>query len=220
MRKSSIPLMFLLMGIIINTFNVGAFPETVEAIDFTLLNGSITNLSNYQDKPIVLDWTASWCELCKQNLQTFDSIYENYKDYVNFITLGYSRSGDNLDKIKGVQKSFRFPWTFGFDHTDYSEVSGAGNADVWILDENLNIVYSWDQAVVLKSDFIEKLSDVVGEVTTVINSDGINITSTIDLKEENNEIETFGLLKNPFFIGFVGISSFLVILVIISKSKN
>ena len=68
------------------------------------------------------------------------------------------------------------------------------------MDINLNIVYSWDHVILDQSDFLDKLSDVVG----------------VDIEVDEN-VQTFGLFENPFFLGFVVISSIGILVLGISR---
>lgn len=210
----------LFLGYPVSSSSDLAFPTKSEKFDFTLTTGQVVNLSEYQDKPILLEWTASWCGLCEENLRVFRSIYDDFKEYAHFITLGYERSGDDLDIIRSIENSKTHGWDFGFDHTNYADVAGTANADVWIMDKELNIVHSWDEVIVTKSDLSAKLSDVIGEITSVITTDNIVITSTVSFNNNDKEFNTFGLLSNPLFLGFISISSILVVVIIIMKKKR
>jgi thiol-disulfide isomerase/thioredoxin len=204
MRKviSSLALIFTIV-IPLTTPANAAFPDKSQAFDFTLLDGSVSNLSEYQEKPIVLDWSASWCSFCKANQVMFSNVYEAISPHANLITISYGLSGDNLDKVKQIQQRGDYPWIFGLDHTEYSKDADTQNADIWIMDKDLNILYSWDHVILDQSDFLKKLSDVVG----------------VEIKV-GEEVQTFGLFENPLFLGFVGISIIAVIVVFISKAQN
>ena len=196
-----------------------AFPVTAEKFDFTLLNGSAANLGDFQDKPIVLDWSASWCSFCKENQKTFNSIYSDFKEYAYFITISYGSSGDDLDDVAEIQSRGNYPWTFALDTEDYSATADTQNADVWILDTDLNIIHSWNHGIVAKVDFSDKLAGVIGEVTSVITSGDTTITSVNSnpIGEVDDELRTFGLLENPLFLGFIVISVVAIILIGYSK---
>jgi len=104
-RLPLIALIFLFLGYLVSSSSNVSFPAKSEKFDFTLTNGQIVSLSEYQDKPIFIDWTASWCGLCEENLRMFRSIYNDFKNHAHFITLGYERSGDDLDKIRVIENS-------------------------------------------------------------------------------------------------------------------
>ncbi|KUO64118.1 MAG: hypothetical protein APF84_08395 [Gracilibacter sp. BRH_c7a] len=53
-----------------------------EAKDFTLpdFNGDMVALSDYQDENIYLNFWASWCEPCVQEMPAIEKIYQENKD--------------------------------------------------------------------------------------------------------------------------------------------
>lgn len=56
------------------------------APDFTVMdeNGSEVSLSDYFGKPIVLNFWASWCHYCKEEMPDFNRAYHKYPD-VHFL---------------------------------------------------------------------------------------------------------------------------------------
>jgi thiol-disulfide isomerase/thioredoxin len=219
------------------------FPAQSDDFEFTLADGSLAMLSDFQDKPILLDWSASWCPSCDVNKRTIDSLYNDFVNFTNFITISYGGSGDTLAKVN--QEKGDYPWTFALDHTNYAGDAGANNADIWILDQNFTLRYSWDYSEVPKLVLAEKLNDVIGIVTsettsevtststTTIITDDSTITSetviisnttitslaSIDLNTIEDEILPVGLFENPLFVGFVVLSVGGIIFVQIAKRR-
>ena len=52
------------------------------APDFTVLDadGNEVQLSDYRGKPVVLNFWATWCYYCKEEMPDFDKAYEKYPD--------------------------------------------------------------------------------------------------------------------------------------------
>lgn len=59
--------------------NAGSDDEQ-KAPDFTVLDseGNKVKLSDYRGKPVVLNFWATWCYYCKQEMPDFDKAYEKY----------------------------------------------------------------------------------------------------------------------------------------------
>ena len=72
------------------------------APDFTLtsLDGSSITLSDYEgDKPVILDFFATWCPNCQRDMPKLSRFYEQYRDQVEVI-------GVNLQEREGKVRSF------------------------------------------------------------------------------------------------------------------
>ena len=81
-----------------------------QAPDFTITDaeGNQVNLSDFFGKPIVLNFWASWCGPCRQEMPEVKKIYEQYKDK------GFDIVGVSLDNNKkawvGAINKMELPW--------------------------------------------------------------------------------------------------------------
>ncbi|NQV92874.1 redoxin domain-containing protein [Candidatus Kaiserbacteria bacterium] len=72
------------------------------APDFSLnsLDGRTIKLSDYKgEKPVILDFFATWCPNCQRDMPKLSRMYEQYKDQVEVI-------GVNLREQEGKVRSF------------------------------------------------------------------------------------------------------------------
>lgn len=80
------------------------------APDFTLnsLDGGTITLSNYRgDKPVVLDFFATWCPNCQRDMPVLSSLYDKYKDEIEVI-------GVNLQERESTVEKFRRSYNISF----------------------------------------------------------------------------------------------------------
>lgn len=74
--------------------------QTVPAPDFTVFgaNGEIVSLSDYEGKPVVLNFWASWCGPCKMEMPEFEAAYLELGDEVQFLMVNVTDgSRDTVD---------------------------------------------------------------------------------------------------------------------------
>lgn len=96
--------------------NESAAPETPSdlAPDFAVDNGqgSITRLSDFAGKPVVVNFWASWCPPCRSELPAFDSLYAEYGDRIQFMMVNLTDGErDTMPDVKVfvTEQGFQFP---------------------------------------------------------------------------------------------------------------
>lgn len=113
------------------------------APDFTVLdmNGNRVSLSDYRGKPVVLNFWATWCYYCKEEMPDFNEAYKNHPE-VQFLMV------DATDGIQETQKKaksyvaeqgFEFDIFFDTDQEAVSNYSVTGLPATYFIDKNGNI---------------------------------------------------------------------------------
>ncbi len=68
------------------------------APDFTLktINGEDLSLSSFKGEPVVLNFWATWCEPCKDEMPHFQQVYDRYSktDSLNVIAVNMNETAD------------------------------------------------------------------------------------------------------------------------------
>ena len=61
----------------------------VKAVDFTVVDkeGNEVKLSNFIGKPVIVNFWASWCGPCKNEMPDFEEKYQKYKDEIHFLMI-------------------------------------------------------------------------------------------------------------------------------------
>ena len=92
------------------------------APDFTVydLEGTAHKLSDFQGKPVVLNFWASWCGPCKMEMPDFDEKYQDYGDQVHFLMVNLTDGGqETVETASGfvAQEGYAFPVYFDTDRS-------------------------------------------------------------------------------------------------------
>ena len=204
MRQHTVLLIFLIIPLYLpgNALTLNSNGISVD-FSFQLTNGTFVNLSDYGgDKVVVVDWAASWCPVCKKNQKVISTIYNEYNDQVNFISLSYGGSGDELSDV--LEMKGNYPWDFGLDVNNAAKQYNVWNGFVWVLDKNLHISTAFNYTVITKTQLVSALNDVLELQTTV----------------ENNDQTDLGLFSNPFFLGFLAFVGFGTIIILLQKIRK
>lgn len=84
-----------------------------EAPDFTVLDndGNEVKLSDFRGKPVVINFWATWCYYCRQEMPDFDKAREQYPD-VQFLMINAT---DGVQETMENAKAYIEKEQYGFD---------------------------------------------------------------------------------------------------------
>ncbi len=115
------------------------------APDFTMvdMNGKEVKLSELRGKPVILNFWASWCKYCVQEMPDFEQFYKIYGNDIHFVMLNTLSSGETKSSGKKFisDKGYTFPVYFdesGIASQMYGAYSGI--PITYFIDANGNLV--------------------------------------------------------------------------------
>ncbi len=110
-----------------------ADPDIIPAIDITIADfeGLTYNLSDFYGKPIVLNFWASWCPPCREEMPHFENVYLEMGDDVQFIMLNSTDGQETMEDGQAFidENGYTFPVYFDYD----GEVTGNASYDYYIM---------------------------------------------------------------------------------------
>ncbi|WP_157729591.1 TlpA family protein disulfide reductase [Tumebacillus algifaecis] len=124
------------------------------AFELQTFDGQTVKLSDLKGKPVVLNFWASWCGPCRDEMPDLETVHKQYGDRVQFYGINLT-SQDNLDKAKAFMKemgvsfpslmdadektakayrTFSIPMTYGIDQNGIVSEIHKGQINKVVMD--------------------------------------------------------------------------------------
>ena len=138
-----------------------------EAVDFTFRDaeGSEVRLSDFYGKPAVINFWATWCGYCKEEMPDFQEVYEEYGGQVNFIMLNATGSqGETREKGAAYleENGYTFPAYYD-EEGQGSYVYSVYSLPTTILLDKEDRVAAYNPGLVTKDALIPALETLLEE---------------------------------------------------------
>lgn len=109
-------------------------------IEFTLMDGTTAKLSDYKGKPVLINYWATWCGYCVDEMPAFQQLKDKYGDDIAILALNVG--GESADDIKAFAKDNGYTFDFAIisnDEADKYEVQSI--PATFIIDGEGNIAF-------------------------------------------------------------------------------
>lgn len=119
--------------------------EYNKAPDFTVLDsdGNSVKLSDFQGKPVILNFWASWCGPCKSEMPDFDEAYAEYGGDIHFVMVNLTDGmRETMDGAKSFIEGEGYSFPIYFDtETEAAIAYGAYSIPVtYFIDAEGNLI--------------------------------------------------------------------------------
>lgn len=129
------------------TSSSGSEPQTVPAPSFPLLTpegGELDLEELVGEKPVVLNFWASTCPPCKEEMPDFQAAYEAYGQDINFVmvNVGDAMQGETREKADAYleETGYTFPVYFDVDYQGITTYGVQGFPHTYFIDAEGNVV--------------------------------------------------------------------------------
>jgi thiol-disulfide isomerase/thioredoxin len=118
--------------------------QTLEkAPDFTVYtaDGKKVSLSDFAGRPVVLNFWASWCYYCKQEMPEFAEVYQKEKDNVQFLFIDWVGGRETQDSAEAFLKkqNLNIPVYYDRDEDAVTAYGLQGIPATFFIDKNGNL---------------------------------------------------------------------------------
>jgi thiol-disulfide isomerase/thioredoxin len=88
-----------------------------KAPDFAVLDsdGKTVHLSDMRGRPTVINFWASWCPPCREEMPNFNRVYAEMKEDVNFMMVDLTNEGETVDDARNFIASGNLDLPVFFD---------------------------------------------------------------------------------------------------------
>lgn len=119
--------------------------EQAPDIDILYTDGTQKKLSDFRGKTVMLQFTASWCGVCRKEMPFIEKdIQQKYKDHPGFVLIGIDLKESREKTIQFAKNlGITYPLTLDPDGKSFYSYAaqGAGVTRNIIIDKNGKIVY-------------------------------------------------------------------------------
>lgn len=115
------------------------------APDFTVydLEGNAHSLSDFRGQPVIVNFWASWCGPCKNEMPDFEEKYKEYGDTIQFLMVNLTDgSQETVETAQGYidGQGYTFPVYFDTDYSGAIAYAVSAVPATYFIDENGSLI--------------------------------------------------------------------------------
>ncbi len=88
--------------------------QTAKPFRIPTPNGKSIKLADYRGKVVFLNFWATWCPPCKEEMPAVERLYQRYKD-LGLVVLAVSVDAEGAEAVSPFMKEYKFTFPVGLD---------------------------------------------------------------------------------------------------------
>ena len=121
-----------------------------------IVNATNINLNELKGKVVFINYWATWCPPCRAEMPSIQSLYDDYKDKVEFVFI----TSDNAAKVENFYKDNKYNLpTYNMMSNPPSAINTRSIPATFILDKKTNLALSEFAAANWNSGSVRELLD-------------------------------------------------------------
>jgi len=126
------------------------------------LNGKQVRLQDFPNKVLIVDFWATWCGPCREEIPHLNRLYENYRGK-GLEIIGISMDTDEPANIKKFTRDFRMEYTIVIGNDNVAQDFGLlGYPTTIIIDRKGNIIKKYTG---YQPSFIAEIEKTINELS-------------------------------------------------------
>lgn len=123
--------------------NTTKVASAAPAPQFTAMDmqGKLVTLESLKGKPVFLNFWATWCPPCVQEMPHIQAMYEKYGDKMHFVVLNADASKEEVIEFM-TEKGYKFPTYLNHDNNSINAYGIQSIPATFIIDAQGNLVKS------------------------------------------------------------------------------
>ena len=121
-------------------------------------NNRKVQLSDFEGKPIIINFWATWCGYCLYEMPDFEAAYNEYGDEIQFLIVN---TNDSQKKASGYieSKGYTFPVYYDLEYSAYEAYGLSSLPRTVAIDKDGNMIYN--RAGMMNADILQSIIDAV-----------------------------------------------------------